>query len=228
MNTFPPLPAGKIAPIWGVLLAVLITLLWGFVRPWNDPDMPPSTPVQYMPDNLVCLSFVNIALEEDCRREITASMVLTGSFGALTDEDFEITVLDGDHSNGPVIDGCGEFSYEIRLQPGVSGGNFSECWGTVRVEDKTNPQMVCPPNTNTATLARQAQFIQGVLSATDPTIVPADHTCYAVLPNLPANPATPFANDTPPSDALVRPSIAQSRNLKVRGVWPELPMPKNP
>lgn len=190
MNTFPPLPAGKIAPVWGVLLAALITLLWGFVRPWNDPDMPPSTLTQVMTDNLVCLSNVNITLEANCQREITASMVLTGSFGDLTDDDFEIAVLDGAPSNGPLIDGCGEFSYEIRLRPGVEGSNFTECWGTVRLEDKTNPQVVCPPNTNTATLARQAQFINGALSATDPVFAPAGNDCHTGGAAPPGNPTT--------------------------------------
>ena len=41
-------------------------------------------------------------------------MVLEGSFGCFTNEDFTINIVnDDDPSNGNILDGCGQFIYEI-------------------------------------------------------------------------------------------------------------------
>ena len=42
-------------------------------------------------------------------------MVLEGNFGCLVDGDFEIVVQDGNTANGNIVDGCGDFIYEISL-----------------------------------------------------------------------------------------------------------------
>ncbi|HRK82676.1 MAG TPA: GEVED domain-containing protein [Saprospiraceae bacterium] len=130
------------------------------------------------PVNLACQGMVNMTLEDGCQRTLSASNVLIGTFGCLTDADFEVVVVDGNPSNGAVIDGCGEFIYEIRLRAGVNGGGFTTCWGMVRSEDKTKPTIVCPANTSQATVNHDVQSFTGALASTDPTLNLLNHSCY--------------------------------------------------
>ena len=42
------------------------------------------------------------------------------ALGCLTEDDFVLTIVnDEDPSNGNILDGCGEFIYEVSLAPGV-------------------------------------------------------------------------------------------------------------
>ncbi|MBK7425896.1 MAG: hypothetical protein IPI60_02085 [Saprospiraceae bacterium] len=61
--------------------------------------------------NLACIANVNITLDDECERLITAEMLLSGNFGCLTNEDFEITI-DGVVTN--TVEGCGTYQYMIR------------------------------------------------------------------------------------------------------------------
>ncbi len=60
--------------------------------------------------SLACISNLNISLNADCEAVVTPSMLLNGSFGCLTDEDFIIT-LNGVETN--VLTECGEVEYMI-------------------------------------------------------------------------------------------------------------------
>ncbi len=105
------------------------------------------TQEEAIPDNLACISNVQATLEGDCSVELLASTVLNGEWGCLTDEDFDIVVIDGQEDNGAIIDGCGTFGYMISLKEGVAG-NFTVCWGEVTAEDKTSPVIDCPDPTD--------------------------------------------------------------------------------
>jgi hypothetical protein len=105
------------------------------------------TQEESIPDNLACISNVQATLEGDCSVELLASTVLNGEFGCLTDEDFDIVVMDDNPDNGAIIDGCGTFGYMISLKAGVEG-NFTVCWGEVTSEDKTSPEIDCPDPTD--------------------------------------------------------------------------------
>ena len=60
------------------------------------------------PTNLLCNYNVNATLDENCQRFITPDMVLEGSFGCLTEDDFVVTIVnDDDPTNGNILDGCG-------------------------------------------------------------------------------------------------------------------------
>jgi len=134
--------------------------------------------IQTPPVNLSCLGQVNATLGADCSVLITPLMVLNGTYGCLTDDDFEIIVQDGNTANGAVADGCGEFVYEVRLRPGVNGGTFTTCWGTVLVEDKTAPVIDCPDDTNQALTSLNPNIITGSLGAPDPSFDYTIYPCY--------------------------------------------------
>ncbi len=63
--------------------------------------------------NLACISRINLTLNEDCQALLIPRMVLTGNTGLLDAFNFDVTVMDDDPSNGPIIDGCGRFNYRI-------------------------------------------------------------------------------------------------------------------
>ena len=74
--------------------------------------------------NLSCISSVNVTLDPDCRRLVTPSMVLDGDFGCADPADFFVNIVnDEDPSNGPVLDGCGEFIYEVSYLGDAPTGN---------------------------------------------------------------------------------------------------------
>ena len=73
---------------------------------------------------LVCNDDINVTLDDNCQREIRADMVLEGEMGCLDNDDFVINIVnDDDPSNGNILDGCGEFIYEIdlNLPPAIDG-----------------------------------------------------------------------------------------------------------
>ncbi|MBX2926221.1 MAG: hypothetical protein KF852_00170 [Saprospiraceae bacterium] len=145
-----------------------------------------ETPVE--PVNLACVAVLNTTLNDGCEVTLTAQMLLSGSFGCLTDADFDIVVFDGNPGNGPIVDGCGEFMYEIRLRPGVNGGDFTVCWGTVRSEDKTKPELVCPADTRTATVNREVQVLSGELTTSDANMDYTLWPCFLEFSSQAVNP----------------------------------------
>ncbi len=78
--------------------------------------------------SLLAFPQVNLTLEQgSCTAVARPERLLTGSFDADGDgypagpELFSVTVLDGDPSNGPVVDGCGTFNYVVAASPLVAG-----------------------------------------------------------------------------------------------------------
>jgi hypothetical protein len=146
--------------------------------------------------NLACNDDINVTLDGNCSRVITADMVLEGNFGCLEEGDFTITIVnDEDPSNGNILDGHGQWIYEIDGPEGLPG--FQDCWGFITGEDKTAPVITCPPNNpadflttafdtlyggNAGSLAQQTAFIEqvyaftGAPSATDNCSTTLDFT----------------------------------------------------
>jgi len=75
--------------------------------------------------NLGCNNQINVNLNEDCQTVIIADMLLDGEFGCLTDADFEIIIHDSDLTNGNILDGCGDFIYEISYQMPAPVSDFT-------------------------------------------------------------------------------------------------------
>ena len=69
--------------------------------------------------NLSAITNINKTLNEDCQAILTSRQVLNGDFDVDGDgvepgeAQFILTVLDDDPSNGPIIDGCGEWMWTI-------------------------------------------------------------------------------------------------------------------
>lgn len=86
--------------------------------------------------NLGCNDNVNVTLNGECEALVVPDMVLEGEFGCLVDGNFEIVVVDSDPSNGAIVDGCGDFIYEITYQP-LAGGNVDGFTGPFGPENWT-------------------------------------------------------------------------------------------
>ncbi|WP_421948613.1 SdrD B-like domain-containing protein [Phaeodactylibacter xiamenensis] len=126
--------------------------------------------------NLACNDDINVTLDENCSRVITADMVLEGNFGCLQEDDFAITIVNDDNpANGNILDGHGQWIYEID-GPDVAG--FEPCWGYITGEDKTAPVVECPDDTDVATISESVQKIQGALETTDAQLELADYSCF--------------------------------------------------
>ncbi|MEE4331465.1 MAG: hypothetical protein V2J10_11390, partial [Wenzhouxiangella sp.] len=64
---------------------------------------------------VACQGDLSLTLDTDCQEELTPQMLLSGELGCLDlENDLRIVVQDGNPANGPIIDGCGTFEYEIR------------------------------------------------------------------------------------------------------------------
>ena len=92
--------------------------------------------------SLACIDQLNVSLGVDCSVLVTAEMLLSGSFGCLSNSDFTITISDNGVILPNPIDRCGLFMYEVRLNLGVES-SFDVCWGNLLVEDKLPPTINC-------------------------------------------------------------------------------------
>ncbi|MEM9528970.1 MAG: hypothetical protein AAGA31_20330, partial [Bacteroidota bacterium] len=69
--------------------------------------------VEFEQPQLACVGELNLTLNEACQGLLVPRMLLVGDVACLDVFNFEITVNDNDPSNGPIVDGCGRFSYSI-------------------------------------------------------------------------------------------------------------------
>ncbi|MEO0732495.1 MAG: hypothetical protein AAFZ52_06645, partial [Bacteroidota bacterium] len=108
-----------------------------------------STPVtvDFEQPQFACIEEINATLDENCSFTLIPSQFITGNTACLDAFQFDIVVMDGDTTNGPVIDGCGRFAYVIRsVGTGIFDLDFETCWGYVNAEDKTPPVVVSTPD----------------------------------------------------------------------------------
>ncbi|MCO6479434.1 MAG: hypothetical protein J5I94_22560 [Phaeodactylibacter sp.] len=133
---------------------------------------------------LACDQDVRVVLDEDCEREIKASLVLEGDdFTAynLSNSDFNLNVIDGVDESGDDLDGPGTFIYEISLRSSANpSGTVSglPCWGYVTGEDKTAPDLDCPDDTDEGTVVLDCFTDNGTLDANDLSMNPTDFSCF--------------------------------------------------
>lgn len=93
--------------------------------------------------SLACNNTVNVSLNNDCTLEIYADMILEGDYNM--DEAYQLTIIDvvtGEDVTGSIItqDQLGHTFMVTVTQE--CGGN--SCWGTIVVEDKSIPDLICP------------------------------------------------------------------------------------
>jgi hypothetical protein len=79
------------------------------------------------PTNLACNTNINVTLDENCQRLITADMVLEGSFGCASESDFAVNIVnDLNPANGNILDGAGQWVYDVKyIGPTINGPNQS-------------------------------------------------------------------------------------------------------
>jgi hypothetical protein len=100
--------------------------------------------------NLAILSEINLSLNDNCQDSLILQEVASGDFDvdgngiSYSFSDFSVIVEDGDETNGPIIDGCGVFSFRVEAAPNVIG--FTTGWGVVNAEDKTPPFFTANPS----------------------------------------------------------------------------------
>ncbi|MTB49937.1 hypothetical protein [Lewinella sp. W8] len=95
--------------------------------------------------NYASITFVNVELGDDCSRPILPSNLLSGNGDVDGDGRippagaFIISIDDDNPSNGPILDGCGEFDYEIIPNPDSTVVGFTFGSGTITSRDVTPP-----------------------------------------------------------------------------------------
>ncbi|MBK7938253.1 MAG: hypothetical protein IPJ82_14745 [Lewinellaceae bacterium] len=90
------------------------------------------------PDAAVCNDNVQVSLDPTGTSVITPDMVLEGTY----DEDFyTVTVYKNNQPIGNIVD-CSHVGQTLQVKiTDICTGNF--CWGSIKVEDKLSPAMVC-------------------------------------------------------------------------------------
>ncbi|WP_044103831.1 zinc metalloprotease, partial [Neolewinella persica] len=79
----------------------------------NVATAPVVVTVTFNQPELACIGEINLTLNDECQALLIPRMLLVGNVACLDVFNFEITVQDNDPSNGPIIDGCGSFTYSI-------------------------------------------------------------------------------------------------------------------
>jgi hypothetical protein len=135
------------------------------------------------PFAVACRGSLNVSLDEDCELELTPAMALSGEFGCAVAAGglLAITILDDNPDNGPVIDGCGTFAFEVNPvtldAPELAG--FAGCSGTVTAKDLTPPTVIPPEDTDVTVKTQLGLYCD---QAQELTVngIPADQRCYVV------------------------------------------------
>ncbi|WP_367391734.1 hypothetical protein [Lewinella sp. LCG006] len=127
--------------------------------------------IEELTTNLACIGDLNVTLGANCSTTITPGMVVTGFIGCV--DEFIITVDDG---NTDVVTGCGNHTYMlVALQ---NGEEIYTCWGNIFAEDKTDPIVECPDDTDAATITEEVSYFGGALSVTDAQLELANYSCF--------------------------------------------------
>ena len=116
-------------------------------NPELDPGCVQSVEVLFnivaTPSQVACNDDINLTIEPDCDSEITADMILEGSYACFDDYIVEIFTQSGipmSPSNVVTGDQIGQ-TLIIQLNHPISG---NVCWGHITVEDKNAPVVTCP------------------------------------------------------------------------------------
>lgn len=90
------------------------------------------------PFELFCRAETEVILDQDCQREITATLVLTGLPACLADSNFVVRIADDLPQNDSIADGTGRFAYTLSGRDHAHLTGLS-CTGHVRLTDATPP-----------------------------------------------------------------------------------------
>lgn len=93
--------------------------------------------------SLACIDMIDVVLNSDCQSLLTYDMILEGDFACLTADDFTISILDDNSTNGNTLDGVGSFTYLIECTGPNCNSSFGSCFGTVNGLDQAPPSFDC-------------------------------------------------------------------------------------
>ena len=99
--------------------------------------------------NLAVIGEINVTLNDFCQDSLITEEVLAGDYDvdgngiAVPTSAFRVIVEDDNEANGPIIDGCGTYSFRVEAAADFAG--FTTGWGIVNAEDKTSPFFTSTP-----------------------------------------------------------------------------------
>ncbi|WP_044086225.1 proprotein convertase P-domain-containing protein, partial [Lewinella cohaerens] len=137
------------------------------------PPVDPDCPFMPYDGEIGCIANVNVTLGADCTARITPQMVLTGANVDCAENIF--ILVDG--TNSDVISGCGTHTYVAEIYDAFDNLAYT-CWGNVFAEDKTDPVVTCPDDTDEIAALFSVQELSGTIDATDPSIELSDYSCF--------------------------------------------------
>lgn len=97
-------------------------------------------------NSLTCNDAINLSLDANCEAIVTVDMILEGGpYGCLDDFCIEVT-----NSNGDIVDAVFDLddvgsTFDVSIVDCEGSGN--SCWGTVTIENKLIPELICPADT---------------------------------------------------------------------------------
>jgi len=127
--------------------------------------------------NIATNNLVNVTLNANCSALITPDMILEGDYPCLN-QDYVVTVFDqfGNPIGNTVT--SAHAGQTLPVQVATVAGGFSGI-GNIYITDPLLPTVVCPPNTATAVIAQQIQFLTGNLNTNSSTFIPLNFSCLA-------------------------------------------------
>ena len=145
------------------------------------------------PQGVVCNDNVQVSLDEDCSVQLNADIILEGIDGCNSSYTIQVT-----HANGTVNDVLTSSDIGHTLNVSVveiSTGN--SCWGTVSVEDKLAPEIVCTdvviPCNGSIVPGSVSMLVQTALTSFSPiTVLPTPLTDFQTVDVI--IPVNAFAN----------------------------------
>lgn len=94
---------------------------------------------------LACQDTINVLLDLNCQFELTVDNLFSSDLpDCLSIDDLQILVDDPQPANGPLVDDCGFWTFYIGLIDPNECTTFTSCWGVIRAEDKTPPEVRVP------------------------------------------------------------------------------------
>ncbi|MEM1357277.1 MAG: hypothetical protein AAGF89_03720, partial [Bacteroidota bacterium] len=125
--------------------------------------------VEFEQPRFACVGELNLTLNDECQGLLQPSMLLRGETACLDAFNFVITVNDADPSNGPIVDGCGRFSYSISsperpvsTTEGFTGDFASFNWEKETITSNNNQTAEVEITETTLTLSTMAEVFNSL------------------------------------------------------------------
>ncbi len=144
------------------------------------------------PATEVCVDLINVTLNDGCDALVVPEMVLPVLPICAEWTDYRVRVLDGSQPADGLIDGTGDFIYELLSVDAITGDSTPACWGNVSAYDDGQPVApLCPAATDSLTITENVQILSGNIPASAATLSASSLVCV-LPPNQPIVPSQAF------------------------------------